>query len=218
MRIEGQFRQLPDRFDDERTEREIRHEVAVHHVEMEPVGTALGHRADLVHEVSEVGREEGRSDLDQERDCIGSSATVVKRALVPIALLAAAFGALLFWGRAPSRYVLETKTAEFQQERREAYVHFTREIARAALAKAPTQPLRAELDARVLRAHEQRLGGWHVAFVPPGAKPPGPGYARWGKIDPTARGDATAIAGAWRVWMKPLTRTARLADACGVGP
>src|SRR5262249_13311339 len=62
--VERQLRRLADRGDDERADRDVRHEPAVHHVDVELVGAAGLDARDVGGERGEVGREDRRRDLD----------------------------------------------------------------------------------------------------------------------------------------------------------
>ncbi|MPL73717.1 hypothetical protein SDC9_19523 [bioreactor metagenome] len=54
----------PDRLHQRRAEGQVRHEMPIHHVDMDPIGTLRFDRADLLPEVGEIGRENRRRDLD----------------------------------------------------------------------------------------------------------------------------------------------------------
>jgi len=142
----------------------------------------------------------------------------LKRAGILLLSLAAAGALLLAVGRPPSRYVLETEAARLHELRREQYYLITRALARAAEDHAPTDPFRAELDRAMFASMRVTLGGWDVVFLPKGAPPAGPGYAVWGEVDPAARLDPLPLKGAWSVRMRPVSWTARLAAAVGLGP
>ena len=53
-----------DRLAERRAEGEVRHEMPVHHVDMDPVRALRLDRLDLLPEVGEIGREDRRGDLD----------------------------------------------------------------------------------------------------------------------------------------------------------
>jgi len=134
----------------------------------------------------------------------------LKRTGVALLLLALAFGALLFWGKPPSRYVVSAEAARFQEERRRQFVLYTRAIAENAVASRPTAALKAELDRELFAPHELRLGGWRMVFLPPGAKAPKNDLRTWGEVDPAERLDSQPLRGTWTVRMEPLSWTARL--------
>ena len=65
MRLQRQARYFPQRADDGRAHREIGHEMSIHHVDVDPrrPGTlCLGH---LFAQTGEIGREDGRRELDR---------------------------------------------------------------------------------------------------------------------------------------------------------
>jgi hypothetical protein len=65
MRLQRQARHLPQRADDGCAHGKIGHEMSIHHVDVDPVrpGTlGLGH---LFAQASEIGRKDGRSELDR---------------------------------------------------------------------------------------------------------------------------------------------------------
>jgi len=55
------------RLDDQGSEREVRHELAVHDVHMEEVGARALDARDLLRELREVGREDGGADAPEPR-------------------------------------------------------------------------------------------------------------------------------------------------------
>ena len=63
VHVERPGRDALDRADDRRANGDVRHEVAVHHVDMDQVGAAPFDRGDVAPEVREVCRE------DRRRDC-----------------------------------------------------------------------------------------------------------------------------------------------------
>ena len=56
-----------ERLDDRRADRDVRHEVAVHHVDVNQIGAAALDRGDRVAERGEVGREDRRRDEHAHR-------------------------------------------------------------------------------------------------------------------------------------------------------
>ena len=143
----------------------------------------------------------------------------MKRAALIALFLAGAFALLYGLGRPPSRYVLEERAAKLQSQRREQYVLLSREIARAAIAKANTKPLRAKLDATMLSNYEARLGGWDVLLAPPGAPvSQSDGWRIWGELEPWEQFDSQPMRGTWRVRVRPVTAPARLMASLGLGP
>ncbi len=66
MAVEEELSVAADRLDDGRPEGDVRHEVAVHHVDMQPVRPSLD-RGDLVGEDAEVGRKDRGRDPDLAR-------------------------------------------------------------------------------------------------------------------------------------------------------
>ena len=63
MHVERERRMRPQRGDDARPEGDVGHEMPVHHIEMNPVGAGLRHRARLLAQPREIGRENrGRDD------------------------------------------------------------------------------------------------------------------------------------------------------------
>ncbi len=63
MHVERLLGVGPDRFDDVGADRNVRHEVAVHDVDMNPVGAGCVHRADFLAELGKIGGEDrGRDD------------------------------------------------------------------------------------------------------------------------------------------------------------
>ena len=62
MHVQGLLGHRTQRFNDQRTDGDVGHEAAVHHVHVNPVSTGLVHRLDLFAEAGEVGREDGWGD------------------------------------------------------------------------------------------------------------------------------------------------------------
>ena len=62
MHVERLLGVGPDRFDDIRADRNVGHEMAVHDVDMDPVGAGGIDRADLLAELGEIGGEDRRGD------------------------------------------------------------------------------------------------------------------------------------------------------------
>ena len=62
MDVERLLRVRPERLHDRGTDRQVRDEMAVHHVDMDPVGAGLVDRANLLAEPGEICREDGRGD------------------------------------------------------------------------------------------------------------------------------------------------------------
>ena len=60
MRIEQHAARLADAFDDGGTERDVRHEVTVHHIEMDDVGAGGSGARDLLVETPEIGSQNRR--------------------------------------------------------------------------------------------------------------------------------------------------------------
>ena len=67
MRVEDLLRVRPQRLDDVGTVGDVRHEMPVHHVEMDPVGAGRVDRADLVAEFRKVRRQDRRRDDERTR-------------------------------------------------------------------------------------------------------------------------------------------------------
>ncbi len=57
--IDGHARDFPERSKNRRTHREIRHEMAIHHIEMEHPATHSFELPDLVAQAREICREDG---------------------------------------------------------------------------------------------------------------------------------------------------------------
>jgi hypothetical protein len=55
--LEGHFRHPPKRLDDGRAHRQVRHEVAIHHVDVDAVGSGLCRLRHLLTQAGEVGGE-----------------------------------------------------------------------------------------------------------------------------------------------------------------
>ena len=64
MQIERHVRHAPDGPRGGRTERDVRHEMAVHDVEVKPVGSGIDHGAHIRFQVGKVTGEDRRSDFD----------------------------------------------------------------------------------------------------------------------------------------------------------
>src|SRR5690606_32667406 len=62
--VEDLLRMRPDRFDQLGTERDVRYEMAVHHVDMHPIAACRVDGAHLLAEPREVGRKDRRGDED----------------------------------------------------------------------------------------------------------------------------------------------------------
>jgi hypothetical protein len=67
VHIERLPRVASHRFDNHRPERDIRHEAAVHHVDMNPVGAARIDGANLVGEIPEIRRQDRRRNDNRPR-------------------------------------------------------------------------------------------------------------------------------------------------------
>ena len=63
VHIEGDRRHFAHPLDDHRTDRDVGHEMAVHDIDMNPVGAGRFDRLDLVFQPAEVGRQYRRSDF-----------------------------------------------------------------------------------------------------------------------------------------------------------
>ncbi len=64
VHVERKLRRALHGLDDDRTDRDVGDEAAVHHVDVHPVGAGLLDRRDLVGEAAEVGRQDRRRDDD----------------------------------------------------------------------------------------------------------------------------------------------------------
>ena len=64
MHVEHLLRARPDAFDEARPEGDVRHEMAVHDIDMHPVAARFVDGADLLAEAGEIGREDGGGNKD----------------------------------------------------------------------------------------------------------------------------------------------------------
>jgi hypothetical protein len=64
VHVERQAAVRPQAFQDRRSEADIGHEMPIHHIEMQPVGSRRLDRPHFVAESGEVGRQQARSDRD----------------------------------------------------------------------------------------------------------------------------------------------------------
>ncbi len=64
MHVEDLLRVWAERRDDVGADGDVRHEMPVHHVDMDPVGARLVDRAHLLAEPREIGRQDRRGDDD----------------------------------------------------------------------------------------------------------------------------------------------------------
>ena len=64
VHVEGAIGGGRDRGQERRPDRQVRHEVPVHHVDVDPVGAGLAHEANLFRESAEVAGQDGGRDLD----------------------------------------------------------------------------------------------------------------------------------------------------------
>ena len=64
MRLEGQIRHPPKRLDDGRAHGEIRHEVPIHHIHVDPIGPSLRRLRHLLAQAGEVGGKNRRGNPD----------------------------------------------------------------------------------------------------------------------------------------------------------
>ncbi len=64
MHVERQLGQRPDRLDDGGAESDVRHEMAVHDVDVEHVRAALLGAGQVGAQIAEIGGDDGRSDAD----------------------------------------------------------------------------------------------------------------------------------------------------------
>ena len=62
MNIERQFTVPAKRFDDSRTDGEVRNEMAIHDVDVNPIGPCFIDRADFFAEFRKIGGKDGRGD------------------------------------------------------------------------------------------------------------------------------------------------------------
>ena len=65
MHIERLLRGASHRLDNHRSDRDVRHEAAVHHVDMDPVGSRRIDGANLLGEPPEIRRQDRRRDNDR---------------------------------------------------------------------------------------------------------------------------------------------------------
>ena len=70
MHVERFLGVRPDRFDDIRADRNVRHEMTVHDVDMNPVSAGSIDRAHLLAELREIGSEDRRGDDQRARHCV----------------------------------------------------------------------------------------------------------------------------------------------------
>src|SRR5207247_7149731 len=80
MHVDRFVGQLAQGGDHVRAEGEVRHETAVHHVDVQPVGATGHHLAHLVREPGQVGGEDAGRDADAVRHC-GLRATTMSTAV-----------------------------------------------------------------------------------------------------------------------------------------
>ena len=64
VHVHDRFDMFAEGFDRGRAKGEVRHEMAVHHVDMNPVCPLVLDGADLAPEVGEIGGQDGGGDLD----------------------------------------------------------------------------------------------------------------------------------------------------------
>ena len=64
MHVERLLRPGPDALDEARPERDVRHEMPIHHIDMNPVASGVVDRADLLAEAGEIGRQNRWGDQD----------------------------------------------------------------------------------------------------------------------------------------------------------
>jgi len=67
VHIERPGRDVPDRPDDRRPDRDVRHEVPVHHVDVNEIRAAAFDGRNVAAEGREVGGEDGGSDLNSSK-------------------------------------------------------------------------------------------------------------------------------------------------------
>ena len=71
MHVERDVRHALEHLDMCGTDGEIGNEVAIHHVDVYPIGTCLGNHAHVAFEIREIGAQYGRGDLDvREHGCL----------------------------------------------------------------------------------------------------------------------------------------------------
>jgi hypothetical protein len=63
MHVHDRLHMLAERLHRRRAEGEVRHEMAVHHVHMDPIRALILDRPDLAPEIGEIGRQDGWGDL-----------------------------------------------------------------------------------------------------------------------------------------------------------
>ncbi len=64
VHVEGQVRHLARRFDDQRTDGDVRHEMAVHDIHMHIIGAGRLDGTDFFPEAGKIRRQNGGSDFD----------------------------------------------------------------------------------------------------------------------------------------------------------
>ena len=164
----GSSLSLPDRLHDEGSERDVRHEVAVHHVEMQEVRSAGGDFLDVLLQPAKIGAQEAGGDL-YHAGIVGY--TAVKRLIRNLVLLGLVLCALWFFGRAPTAFVLEEECRRFQQDRRVTDGALSVRIAKLE-TDDPANPelpsLRAARKGKQVALRRMTMRGWDVLLIPTG--------------------------------------------------
>ena len=86
MHIERLRGRSAHRIDDRGAEGDVRHEPAVHDIDVNPIGAGLVDRADFLAEPPQIGCEDGGRDHDRLHDALGRAAPVRCRMNRSIAL------------------------------------------------------------------------------------------------------------------------------------
>jgi hypothetical protein len=63
VRLQGQLGQRPERRDDGRPHREVRHEVPIHDIDVDPISPSPRGLGDLLAQAGKIGREDGRGQF-----------------------------------------------------------------------------------------------------------------------------------------------------------
>src|SRR5437879_11094067 len=103
MRLERPYRHPPKRLDDGRAHGEIRHEVPVHHVHVDSIGSGLRRLRHLLAQTGEVGGENRRRECDSD----GAHVLDASKMLSTDLSSTASYSASDCWADSPSRSARE---------------------------------------------------------------------------------------------------------------
>ena len=129
-------------------------------------------------------------------------------------------GGAWFFGRAPTRFVLEQESRRFYSERLATEARLTLRIGKLE-GSDPLELRRLERDRQrnVQATRTLRIRGWEVLLIPTQAPRPEPGqYLVLAPCDFSGARDHPGLVGPIRIWLRPTGPLARLLRGLGLSP